>query len=393
MTIVELSPISPIVLNRLIKRGGLTRSWLQGELGVSGPTVTRAIAELADNGLIVGTSDAAGGKGRPAETICIDPAGLCTLAVRVHADITMVRLLDANGASVAGVELAVSHATPYAEAVSAMAAALADLAAAAAGRFRVLAGVGVSFYGAADYAAGAIAEPSAFPNWHHRPLAHDLAARTGLPVAIENYSVAVVDALNWFAPERQGDFFLVVADYGIGGIASIGGQAFLGARRSPAGFGHVGGRRRGRLRCHCGAYDCLTTVASLHAVRDRAAEVGLHPRGGGAIAEMVADLDASEDAVALLDEAGGRLAEAALVVCRGIGLATCVFGGALFDHAARARAAARRVFAEPGHDCRAEFLGEALAGRSIDDLVAGAIAYRRLAQSRQIHRLTGRNDI
>lgn len=383
------------MVNRLVKHGGLTRQALQTAIGVSSPTMTRAIAELAETGLVVVNSGTAAGKGRPAETIDLAPDGLCSIGLSVHADTTTARLLDAGGNAVRRLDLPLTKDSPYAEAVATMGDAAMALASEAASRFAALAGIGISFFGAADYAAGAIADASAFPTWHYKPLARDIAVYTGLPAAIENYSVALASAVNWFDPEEPADFFLVIADYGIGGVSSIGGAPLRGASRRPAGFGHIGSLSHGERRCHCGGFDCLTTTASVRAIREDALDAGLIDGLRPDLGAMVAELDGSTEPQAkiLLAAAGIRLAGAALNLSRGMGFPVCMLGGALFDHSAHARQAARAVFEEPGHECRARFLGEVFAGRSTDDLAAAAIAYHHLSRTRQAYPLHDRQEL
>ncbi|OAM77616.1 ROK family transcriptional regulator [Devosia elaeis] len=395
VALLDLSPASPAILSKLIKHGGQTRLVLQAALGVSGPTVTRSASELSDAQIIMTNLGAANGKGRPAETVELNEDGICSIALSVRADRTVASLLDASGAAVKSVDLNITQETAYVDAVATMGDCVLNLAELAAQRFAVLSSVGISFFGSADYALAKITEPSTFKAWHHKPLARDVELYTGLPTAIENYTIALVSAVNWFDADRLSDFFLVVADYGVGGVSSISGQPFLGGERRPSGFGHIDGQASGQRLCHCGGYDCLSATSSVRAIRDWAEELGLIRTARADLGAMLEELDLSESDQAhrLLEQAASRLAAHALGICRGMGLPVCVLAGALFDHSARARAVARDVFAAPGHSCKARFIGEVFAGRDTDDLAAAAIAYHHLSQTRKAYLLGNQQEL
>lgn len=395
MSLVDLSPVSPELLARLVKRSGQTRVALQVVLGVSGPTVTRAATELARLGIVEASQSSTAGRGRPAESMQLRPSGLCSIGISIRADRSSVRLLDARGRAVDGEALDISQETPYATAVGLMGEAVLKLAGTAAERFAALSSVGISFFGSADYDQGKITEPSTFRAWHHRTLARDLEVYTGLPTAIENYSIALVSAVNWFDADEPTDFFLVVADYGIGGVSSVSGQPFLGPDRRPSGFGHIEGRSSGSRLCHCGAYDCQMTTASVRAIRARAEEMGLIAAGRADLGALIEDLDRMDDprATEMLSAAGTRLAGNALAICRGMGLPVCVLGGVLFDHSFVARRAAHESFSAPGHSVKARFLVDVFAGRETDDLAAAAVAYHHLSQTRKLYLLERQQEL
>lgn len=389
-----LSINAPSLLRELTRNSGVTRQALQTALKVSGPTVTRTILELTDLGILESTVTTAGAKGRPAETVDLAENGLCIIAVSIRAERATVSLVDARGRQVEVHGLPLGEETDYAEAVGLIGQAVLQLAGIAAARFRCLAGIGISFGGSADFSTGAITTPSAFQRWRGKPLARDLEFYTGLPSAIDNYSFALVGALNWFDASKAADFFLVVADYGIGGVSSIGDRAYLGSDHRPGGFGHIGSRRTGRLACHCGGYDCLAATSSVKTLDREAREKGLAVGPTRDLAELVRSLDASqgEAALSLLTGAAGRIAESALTLCRGMGFVSCVFGGVLFDCSPAACAAVEDVFAAPGHSAAPRFLHQLFEDRSPDDLAAASVAYHLLSEKRQVYPLDTYRD-
>lgn len=386
-----LAPTASAVLRELTRHGSATRHELQGALGASGPTIARSIQELDDIGIVEIRATTPLGKGRPAERIALAADGLCTIGVSIRAGETLVSLIDSTGRSRWRKILAIDESTDYRIALQLICDTVLAIARRASGSFQALAGVGVSFAGSANFEQGRITAPSTFQHWHQKPLAHDIEAVTSLPCAIDNYSIALVRALNWFDASAPSDFFLVVADYGIGGIASLNGTAYRGAGSVPRAFGHIDSRVTGDRACHCGSSTCLNATSSLRAIRDHARQRGWLKAAGGELAATVMFLDqAGPDTAELLANSAERLSERALDICRSFDLTVCFLGGLLFDCSQKARFSAESTFLRAfGGRCQPRFLKDVLAASNTDDMAAAAIAYDHLSARRQIKELQG----
>lgn len=386
-----LAPTASAILREMTRHGSVTRYDLQAALGSSGPTIARTILELDDIGIIEVRASTPSGKGRPAESIALAPDGLCSIAVSIRAGETVVGLVDSYGRNRWRKTLHIGESTDYPHAVELIGGAILMAAERASRDFRALAGVGISFAGSADFELGMITVPSTFRSWHQKPLAHDLQSHTALACSIDNYSIALVRALNWFDASAPSDFFLVVADYGIGGIASLNGKAYRGSGSVPRSFGHIDSRSVGDRACHCGSTTCLNATSSLRAIRERAQQRGMLGRTGGELASAVTFLDrAGVDAAGLLADAAARLSERALDICRSLDLTVCILGGLLFDCSEAARLSAETAFLQAlGGRCQPRFLKDVLVASNTDDLAAAAIAYDQLSVRRQIHVLQG----
>ncbi len=152
----------------------------------------------------------------------------------------------------------------------AMAAALAEAAAAAGVETASLAGIGVGSPGEVDARTGAVAQARNLPGWEDPyPLAAELSAATGAPVALGNDVQVATDAeftLGAGKPYRS--LLGVFWGTGVGGGIVLDGKPWLG--RGAAGeIGHMVVKRKG-ARCPCGRRGCMEAYAGRAAMEAKA---------------------------------------------------------------------------------------------------------------------------
>jgi glucokinase len=128
--------------------------------------------------------------------------------------------------------------------------------------------------------------------WRDEPLKHDLEARIGLPVVIENdANAAAWGEFTYGAGAEVDDLLLVTVGTGVGGGVVLNGSLHRGAFGVAAEIGHIRVVPGGRL-CGCGNHGCWEQYASGTAlVREAREQAGR----GSLIAR------------ALLDRAGGEI--------------------------------------------------------------------------------------
>ncbi|WP_454299191.1 ROK family protein [Salana multivorans] len=374
-------------LQELCRHGELTRRELQGLLEVSGPTVTRVVAHLDELGLLEAEVVGDGALGRPAATIRLSESGLAAIVVSLTAPGTVVALASMSGTVTESLSVDVTAEVPYEAAVERISEAVTTLLGRARGRFRALAGVGISFGGAASFGEGRLTMPSGFPQWHGRALAADIQQLVGLPTFIDNQPVGYIRALRWFDPQGLEDRYLCFADYGIAGCSSAG-MPRPDRGVSTGGFGHLGGRVSGTEQCWCGLYDCLNTRASLRALRAWGARRDLVTPDAH-IPEIVSALEADPEGREALEAAAGELVTATLDACRVLGLPGYLLGGALFDTSAVAREAATKAVEVNRRIATGSFLPTGWSNRG-PFLSASAIVADGMALSGRIETLNPR---
>ena len=372
------------VLQELCRSGELTRRELQGLLDVSGPTITRTVAHLDELGLIATSVVGEGALGRPAATIRLSHDGLGALAISLTATRSRLALASLSGIVVEEVEIDATADVPYEIAVERVREASSQLLAHAHGRFRAMVGAGVSFGGAASFGEGRLTTPSGFPEWHGRPLAHDIEDALRLPTFIDNQPVGYIRAMRWYNDVALDDRYLCFADWGIAGCSSTGyPRPDRGV--STGGFGHLGGQLEGEIRCWCGLYDCMNTRASLRGLRSWGARRGLVSENDLAT-EIVRALEADPSGRRALEAAAEELVFAAIDACRVLGINGYLLAGALFDTSTVARQAGQTVVDANRRIASGSFLPDNLAEAG-PILSAVAIAADGMTQSQRIETL------
>jgi glucokinase len=237
---------------------------------------------------------------------------------------------------------------------------IADDARRALGGPNAIAAVGLGFPGLVDHRRGVARSSVMLDGWHDVALAAQLAARLGVPCAIDNDVNAA--ALYEHALRGTSDFLFVAVGTGIGGALVLGGALWRGAHGLAGEIGHVTIARDGRP-CDCGRRGCVNRYASGTAI-DQPGD----PSGDG-LADATAALGAAlGSALNLLDVPlvvlGGGVAE------RGPAYVAAV--------AAHAR---RECFREIGQACAFEL---ARGGYDAAALGAARLARQALGQAAQV---------
>jgi glucokinase len=122
--------------------------------------------------------------------------------------------------------------------------------------------VGVGAAGVIDRRDGSIlAASDSFRDWAGYPLAHDLRAAFGVPVAVENDVNAFVEGERRFGAMRELDDVLgITLGTGVGGALVLAGELYTGPHGAAGEIGHMPGF--GDRRCSCGRTGHLETLAS-----------------------------------------------------------------------------------------------------------------------------------
>jgi len=128
---------------------------------------------------------------------------------------------------------------------------------------------GVTCLGPIDRSAGTI-RPIGMPVWHDFPLADEMAALTGLPVAIDTPARALALAEQWLGesaaqPTSQQQFAALVFGDEVDGAVVAGGRLLSGRTGNLGQFGHLVVEPEG-TPCACGAVGCLTAYAGVRGI-------------------------------------------------------------------------------------------------------------------------------
>jgi predicted NBD/HSP70 family sugar kinase len=318
------------IADELRRRGTATRAELAAATGLSRTTVTTLVAEMQARGLVVDEGAAredAARPGRPAVRLRLQEAAGAALGVDFGHSHVRVAVADLAGRVLA------ERCIPFAVAPDAAAAldAAAELAAStlrAAGLSPgQVVGAGMGLPGPLTPRTATVYPSSILGGWVGVQPARELAARLGVPVALDNdANLGALAEMFLGAGRGVEDLVYLKASSGIGAGIIAGGRLHHGATGLAGEIGHVQLRADGAV-CRCGSRGCLETVASAAAVLELLRPVlgpGLtlgaaleHARAGHAGAHRV------------LADAGRAIGRAVAALCNALNPDAIVVGGDL----------------------------------------------------------------
>ena len=246
------------VLAALQQHGPLSRAEVARRTGISGPTVTRAVAALLEDGLLEEADSPQRTLGRPGKELRLASTAVTVLGVAVGA--AHCEMVSAGLDGQIREDQTKRFATPsrypaLVDAIARHARSLAD------GGPKLL-GVGVSVPGLLNRRE----KRTVFsPNLHQtdgRQLGEDLRQQIGVEVALLQESHALCLAERTYGAARGvADFAMLDISEGLGLGVVLNGQIVEGHSGLAGEFGHVTVELNGR-QCGCGNRGCLETVAT-----------------------------------------------------------------------------------------------------------------------------------
>lgn len=255
------------VLRAIATNGPVSRAQLARDLGLSGPTLTQSTKYLFDRGLITEVKQSPSTGGRPA---------------------TLLGLV-ANAGQVLGLKLTENHAVgvcvnlnseimwSFEEAFSSRGdAAIKELIAILKKQSKKikgqLLGIGIGIPGVVSPTDSGTAD-SAMLGWNKTNVGKQISEALNTPVLLENdvNTLAVTESLYGHGRDVS-NFLTITLGRGIGMGIVIHGELFSGSYGAGE-FGHVHAVTNG-LKCECGKYGCLETVASSPAIHQAAIDAG-----------------------------------------------------------------------------------------------------------------------
>ncbi len=313
------------VLDLLRRHGALSRSELGRLSGLSRTTLHDIVSGLMANGPVLATAPerAARGRGRPAESLSLNPAAGQAIGIdfahrRLHVAIVNVAHEIIGSASE-------DHAAdlPWQRRVEIADRLIGELSE---GEMRLgaLKAIGVGVVGP----VGSPGEESAASR-RLDPVPTLLRKRFGVPVLMDNNTrLAALAESIWGAAAGHQDVLYLRLSHGVGGGLVLGGSLHRGAHGVSGEFGHITVDPDGRP-CRCGGRGCLETIASVKAVLDAHRDAGGRAR---TLRSLVAALEAGDpDVRDLLERVGGHVGLVLAAVCNTVGPDLVVLGGELAE--------------------------------------------------------------
>jgi predicted NBD/HSP70 family sugar kinase len=250
-----------ILLNLVREHAPLSRADLARRMEIGRGMVTSLVNELIAEGFVYEGARGEAPRGRKPRMLHIRTADRLALAIDIRFSRTDVMLADFDGHPLAIEALATSFdpvelVPELARSIRAM---LHSYGAAA-----DCEGIGLLMPGMVDRGTGRVLNSPQL-GWRDVNVRDALAEATGLPVYVENASVACALAQMWLNPRRRRDgvdnFVYVSVSDGVGTGVVVGGEVLRGSGGTAGEFGHIPLNLEGP-KCLCGLRGCLEAYTS-----------------------------------------------------------------------------------------------------------------------------------
>lgn len=270
----NLSPVQPqllsrineaLVLRAIRQHGPSTRGELSQHMGVTFPTVAKAVGTLIDARLLEEFDDVVTGPGRPAKRLRLSKERAQVVGLTV--DVKTCELAAAGFDGVIREETLQSFATPnsYEELLTTVVERINELN----GEEMSILSIGVSVVGLVDYRKQEIRFAASLPFLNGKQLGRDLGRRAGADCVLVHDAHALCLAEYVYGAASEVDTFVVLdMCTGIGMGVMINGTFLTGHSGFAGEMGHIPVVANGEL-CRCGRRGCLETVASEWSLADR----------------------------------------------------------------------------------------------------------------------------
>lgn len=259
-----------IVLETIRQYGPVARADIARRVSLTVQTVSNIIRELEDLEFVTGAREQPKGRGYPATSLTINPAGGHTIGVHVAQFQIEAALVDLAGTVIAVEERRLDADDPE-KAFAAIGELIGELSRTGVKR---LLGVGLAMPGPFDVESMSFVGPTTLEGWRGFPVERRLAEVTGVPVFIEADSAAAALGERLHGAGRAiRDFFYLYFGVGLGGCMVHDGVAVRGAWRNAGEIGHVPLVPDGEA-CACGNNGCVERYVSLEAYYRRSRAVG-----------------------------------------------------------------------------------------------------------------------
>jgi glucokinase-like ROK family protein len=261
-----------LVLDLIRRQGPISRADVKRITGLNFTTVTNAVNDLVEEGLVqeVGLGSSSGG--RKPVLLTLNPTARYVIGCELQSTLLIVGIFDLTGKLIIQTEEPKEPSTSPADVVAATCRAIDALLAKAGIAREKVEGLGVAAPGPLNSRTGVLLTPPNMIGWRDVPLRDMLEKATGLPVIIEKDGNAAALGEVWFgAGQGVRDLIFIIVDAGIGGGIITGGHLYRGRHGGAGEIGHTTIDVDGP-RCSCGNYGCLEAIASGFALSRRAGE-------------------------------------------------------------------------------------------------------------------------
>ncbi|KAB8167848.1 ROK family protein [Streptomyces sp. 3MP-14] len=248
------------VIRAVRAAGSLTQADIARTTGLSAATVSNIVRELKELGTVEVRSTSAGGRRARSVSLSSD-AGIVVGVDFGHSHLrvavgNLAHQVLAEEAEPVDVDASAEQGFDRAEKLVGRL-----LAVAGVDRSKII-GIGLGVPGPIDMTSGTIGSTAILPGWRGTNPRDELAARTGVPVHVDNdANLGALGESVWGSGRGAGDLAYIKVASGVGAGLVINGRIYRGSGGTAGEIGHITLDESGPV-CRCGNRGCLETFTA-----------------------------------------------------------------------------------------------------------------------------------
>jgi len=241
--------------------GPISRADVAKILKLTSATISSNMAELIEDGIVCEVGPGVSSGGRKPVLVMISDAGICYLGVDIHKDGVETAAVTLTGRVLATAERPFQHENgDFEHDVRACIRAVRDEV-----HDREIRGIGIGMHGIVDTtkSISVFAPAMSLRNFDLKTF---IEREERLPVFVDNDANAMALGENWFGQAKQiKNYVFLNVGRGIGSGIVLNGEVFRGSGYAAGEIGHIRVVDNG-VKCVCGKFGCLDTVATEYTV-------------------------------------------------------------------------------------------------------------------------------
>ena len=253
------------ILKKVWEEKSISRAELAKNLKITPATVSSNVAELERMNFIRLGMEGESSGGRKPKMLEINESSLLCIGITVKKDEVVSAIVNLTGIQkltrTDRYPLPINKENIFATIIKS----IKELVTKVNGNNQRILGIGVGFHGVVDYKSGISIYAPAF-DWRFVNIKALLENEFKIPVIVDNDARVMVLAEKWFGKYRSlKNLIFLSLDSGVGGGILIDGKIFRGSNSASGEIGHIRVKDNG-VKCLCGNYGCLETIASSKAL-------------------------------------------------------------------------------------------------------------------------------
>ncbi|HHU33543.1 MAG: ROK family protein [Zhaonellaceae bacterium] len=255
------------VLNLIKNKGQISRADLVKLTKLTGPSISRIINDLMEEGLVTETGIGESSGGRKPILLEFNASARTVIGLDIRPDKVMGIACDLAATRLKKRQTDFAEDIPTERKLN-LALNMAQELYLEAEKIAPVIGLGIAVPGVVDNLRG-IVRYSAPMGWRNVDLNNFFGQALKVPISVDNVTRCVALGEKWFGNAKdKADFIYLYVGEGIGAGIIAKGQLYHGSRYSAAEIGHTTVEYKGE-KCRCGNHGCLELYTSLRALKNR----------------------------------------------------------------------------------------------------------------------------